>query len=83
MAIVLGAWESHVQGEGPQPVGSLVATLLDGNAWESWQRPVERERGVRPFRRRPDAVKACATGRGAESLTQSGGIRKDIPGSSD
>ena len=23
VAIVLGAWESHVQGEGPQPVGVL------------------------------------------------------------
>jgi hypothetical protein len=31
----------------------------------------------------PDARKRCAAGRGAESLTQSGGIWKDIPGSSD
>ena len=30
----------------------------------------------------PDAVKACAAGRGAESLTQSRGVRREAPGSS-
>jgi len=36
-------------GEGPQLIGSLVATLLDGNAWGPRQMPVERERGVSPI----------------------------------
>ncbi len=31
----------------------------------------------------PDALKGCAAGRGVESLTQSGGARRDAPGSSD
>src|SRR5258706_16101436 len=31
---------------------------------------------------KPGAVKACAAGRGAESLTQSRGVRREAPGSS-
>jgi hypothetical protein len=61
VAIVLGAWESHVQGEGPPLVGSLVATLLDGKAWESLPMPAERERGRKSNRRRPCAVKVACT----------------------
>ena len=33
--------------------------------------------------REPDAVKVCAAERGVESLTQSGGARRNAPGSSD
>src|SRR6266849_6395021 len=31
---------------------------------------------------KPDAVKVCAAGRGAESLAQPGGTRRDVPGPS-
>jgi hypothetical protein len=69
--------------KGHSLLAGLVATLLDVKAWESLPMPTERERDCKPNRRAPCAVKGCAAGRGAESLTQSGGIRKDIPGSSD
>src|SRR5918996_4009892 len=61
VARVLRAWESHAHGEGPQLIGSLVATLLDVHAWESRQMPAERERGGKSNRRRPYAVKAART----------------------
>jgi hypothetical protein len=49
VAIVVGARESRVHGEGPQLIGSLVATLLDVKAGESLPMPAERERGVSPI----------------------------------
>jgi hypothetical protein len=60
-----------------------VATLLNVIAGASQQMSAAHESRVSPLKRPPCAVKVCAAGRGAESLTQSGGIRKDIPGSSD
>jgi hypothetical protein len=72
VAIVVGARESRVQGEGPQLIGSLVATLLDAKAWESSPMPAERERGCKSKRRRPCAVKVARTvttgGMGKHSL---------------
>jgi hypothetical protein len=61
VAIVLRAWESHAHGEGPQLVGSLVATLLDAKAWEALPMPAERERGGKSKRRGPCAVKVACT----------------------
>jgi hypothetical protein len=40
-------------------------------------------RAVNPLMGSPYAVKACAAGRGAESLTQSGEARRNASGSSD
>jgi hypothetical protein len=61
VAIVVGARESRVQGEGPQLIGSLVATLLDAKAWESSPMPAARERGSKSNRRGPCAVKVART----------------------
>jgi hypothetical protein len=61
VAIVVGARESRVQGEGPQFIGSLVATLLDDKAWESSPMLIERERGSKSNRRSPCAVKVART----------------------
>jgi hypothetical protein len=61
MAIVLGTRESRVHGEGPQLIGSLVVTLLDGKAWESWPMPAEREMGCKSNRRGPCAVQVACT----------------------
>jgi hypothetical protein len=61
VAIVLGTRESRVHGERPQLIGSLVATLLDGKAWESWPMPAEREMGCKSNRRGPCAVKVACT----------------------
>jgi hypothetical protein len=48
VALGLRTWENHAHGEGPQLIGSLVATLLDVKAWEALPMPAERERGVSP-----------------------------------
>ena len=83
MAIVLSGWESHLQGEGPQLMRYLKVRAC------RMLRPVklglgkQKETRVKSFRRSPYAVKACAAERGAESLTQSGGARRNAPGSSD
>jgi hypothetical protein len=61
MAIVLGTRESRVHGERPQLIGSLVATLLDGKAWESLPMPAEREMGCKSNRRGPCAVQVACT----------------------
>jgi hypothetical protein len=61
VAIVVGGRESRPHGEGPQLVGSLVATLLDVKAWESLPMSAERERGSKSNRRRPCAVKVART----------------------
>jgi hypothetical protein len=73
VAIVLGAWESHVQGEGPQLIGSLVATPPDDNAWESRQMLEERERGCKSKRRGPCAVKVART-------VPTGGMERRVQG---
>jgi hypothetical protein len=57
----LRGWESPLQGEGPQLLGSLVVTLLDGKAWESWLMPAEREMGCKSNRRGPCAVQVACT----------------------
>jgi hypothetical protein len=52
-------------------------------AWGPLPMPAEREMGCKSNRRRLYAVKVCAAGRGAESLTQSGEARRNASGSSD
>ena len=73
VAIVVGARESRMQGEGPQLIGSLVATLLDAKAWESLPMSAERERGSKSNRRRPYAVKTART-------VTTGGMERRVKG---
>jgi hypothetical protein len=61
VAIVVGGRESRPHGEGPQLVGSLVATLLDDKAWEPLPMPADRERGGKSNRRSPCAMKVART----------------------
>jgi hypothetical protein len=44
VAIVLGAWESHVQGEGPHRERRQVDNTLNAKAWESSPMSAEHER---------------------------------------
>src|SRR5215471_5700536 len=83
----------RTDGEGPQPLGmsrnkgtQRTRRLSTENArWmlRKW------EGRLLTYARRwtkggePDAVKACAAGRGAESLMQSGEVRREASGSSD
>src|SRR5882724_461399 len=73
VALVVGGRESRPHGEGPQPVGSLVATLLAVKAWESSPMPAERERGSKSNRRSPCAVKTART-------VTTGGMERRIKG---
>lgn len=68
----VGARESRAHGEGPQLIGSLVATLLDAKAWESWPMPAEREMGCKSNRRGPCAVQVACTVPTGDGKTQFG-----------
>src|SRR5262249_2965996 len=82
----------RTDGEGPQPVGmsrnkGTQRTRKLSTEHARWRLRKWEGRLLTYARRwtkggEPDAVKACAAGRGAESLTQSRGVRRETPGSS-
>jgi hypothetical protein len=82
VAIVLGARESRVHGEGPQLIRCLKVPLrlcIPRNL--GWRRKGNEGKG--PDRRSPCAVKVCAAVRDVGYLVQPGEVRRETSGPSD
>ena len=78
-SVIVRGRESRPRGEGRQ-VDRNERTPGEARCFRLHGQP---DRSRLPGTGEPDASKGCAAERGVESLTQSGGARRDAPGSSD